>query len=206
MGKAKASVEGSHEGTTTDSVTKVALELDPSDVNDIIGALDEIGFKQFILIEDYLSLETQQDFAIALKAFHESSKLTFIIVGVWLDENRLIEFNGDLTERVLSVNADAWSEPQLSEVIGRGEKLLNVRFNPAFRSGLINGCFESVSIVQTACHKVVEDASITSTVGETAIVGAGLDAFSMIRDVVDKQSARYSGFLQKLAGGFQATS
>lgn len=73
-------------------------------MNDIIGALAEIGFEKFIVLEDfhYLSDEVQQDFAVALKAFHESSNLTFIVVGVWLDENRLVEFNGDLTERVLS--------------------------------------------------------------------------------------------------------
>ncbi|MEV5012549.1 hypothetical protein AB0K74_44980, partial [Streptomyces sp. NPDC056159] len=41
--------------------------------------------------------ETQKDFAVALKAFHESSSFTFIVVGVWLQENGLVQFNGDLS-------------------------------------------------------------------------------------------------------------
>ena len=206
--KAKAGGDAGYERKTGESTTTVALELDPADVNDVIGALAEIAFEQFIVLEDfhYLSDEVQQDFAVALKAFHESSKLTFIVVGVWLDENRLIEFNGDLTERVLSVNADAWSPPQLSEVIQLGESLLNIEFEPTFRDGLIKGCFESVSIVQTACHRVAEEAGISATVEDLTVIGDGVDAFELIRDVVDKQSARYSAFLQKLAGGFQDTS
>lgn len=32
-----------------------------------------------------------------MKAFHEGSDLCFIVVGVWLDENRLIQHNGDLS-------------------------------------------------------------------------------------------------------------
>ncbi len=208
IAKAKAGGDTGYEHTTSESITTVALELDPADVNDIIGALAEIAFEKFIVLEDfhYLSDEVQQDFSVALKAFHEASKLTFIIVGVWLDENRLIEFNGDLTERVLSVNADAWSEAQLSEVIALGEQFLNIEFDPTFRDGLVKGCFESVSIVQTACHRVAEEAGISATVDNHVVIGEGVDAFEVIHEVVDKQSARYSSFLQKLAGGFQDTT
>lgn len=81
---------------------------------------------------------------MALKAFHEHSPLCFIVVGVWLDENRLIQFNGDLTDRVIAVNADAWSLEQLVAVVDEGERLLNERFADDFKRGLVEGCFESV--------------------------------------------------------------
>jgi hypothetical protein len=207
---AKAEVGGDtgYEHSTTDEVTTVALELDPADVNDIIAGLVQIDFAKYIVLEDfhYLPDDTQLDFSVALKAFHESSKFTFIIVGVWLDENRLIEFNGDLTERVLSVNADAWSAVELSAVIAEGETLLNLEFHPALRAGLIEGCFESVSIVQTACHDIAEALGVTATLDERRVIGEGLDAVQVIRAVVDKQSARYGTFLEKLAGGFQETT
>ena len=183
VAKGKAGVDGGYERKTKDEVTWVTLELDPEDVNDIISALEEISFDRFIVLEDfhYLSDEVQLDFAVALKAFHESSKFTFIIVGVWLDENRLIQFNGDLTERVLSVNADAWDPDQLSEVVRLGEDLLNIEFDPTFRAGLIKGCFESVSVVQTACHQVVEAQGISATVPERVVVGADVDPHALIR-------------------------
>lgn len=57
--------------------------------NDIIRALKEISFGKYIIFEDfhYLPTETQEAFSVALKAFHEQSEHTFVIVGVWLDEN-----------------------------------------------------------------------------------------------------------------------
>lgn len=67
----------------TEATVRTPLELDPDDVNDIITALKSL--EKYVVLEDfhYLSTETQQDFAVALKAFHEQSHLTFIIIGVW---------------------------------------------------------------------------------------------------------------------------
>ena len=58
-------------------------------MNDIIAALNQINFKKFIVLEDfhYLPVETQKDFSVALKAFHENSDLCFIVIGVWLGKS-----------------------------------------------------------------------------------------------------------------------
>ena len=57
------------------------LEIAPEDVNDIISALNKINFTKYIVLEDfhYLPIETQKDFAVALKAFHENSRLCFLV-------------------------------------------------------------------------------------------------------------------------------
>lgn len=207
LAEAKGEVAGEAGSERSTSKTTQPLELDPLDVNDIISALDVAGFKKFIVLEDfhYLPEETQRDFSVALKAFHEQSKLCFIVVGVWLDENRLIGYNGDLTERLIAVNADAWSREQLSEVIAEGERLLNVQIDPIFRQELLNDCLESVSVVQEACHKICESAGVALTVEERVTVGEGIKATVVIHDVVEKQSARYNSFLQDVAAGFQPT-
>jgi len=85
------------DGEQTETTT-TSLEIDLSDVNDVIAALRQIDFKKHIVLEDfhYLAVEAQKDFAVALKAFHEASPFCFIIIGVWLEENRLIVYNGDL--------------------------------------------------------------------------------------------------------------
>ena len=114
-----AEASGEKEQTTSDAVTKHPLELDPEDVNDIISALND--FKKYIVLEDfhYLPIETQKDFAVALKAFHEQSTLCFMIVGVWLDESRLTVYNGDLTGRLIGINADKWSQACYQACIGQ---------------------------------------------------------------------------------------
>jgi hypothetical protein len=209
VGVAKIGSEIGSDSDQGDSVviTEVALELDPTDVNDIIRALEEIEFAKFIVLEDfhYLPVETQESFAIALKAFHEQSKLTFIIVGVWLDENRLVQYNGDLTGRVLSVDADAWSHEELLEVIASGEKLLNVSLDENFKQGLIEGSFESVYIVQEACYRLCVQSGVYETLETTRTIGGGVDVDNLVRSIVEDQSARYDAFLTNFSSGFQGS-
>lgn len=204
---AGAEVGGEDGGTEAVAIDEITLELDPGDVNDIIRALEEIDFDKYIVLEDfhYLPIETQEAFSVALKAFHEQSSFTFIVVGVWLDENRLIQFNGDLTGRVLSVDADAWSAQELAEVMAKGERLLNIQFHPGMRDALLSGCFDSVYIVQEACYRICIDAEVHSTCKDVLVVGETTDIPQLIRDVVSEQSARYGKFLDGFSGGLQET-
>lgn len=59
-----------------------------------------------------------------------------------------------------------------------------------FKRGLVAGCFESVSVVQVACHTVCAAAGIAATQDERILVGQGLDPSAIVKAVVDKQSAR----------------
>lgn len=196
-----ADAEGNKNTTTT------PLEMDVEDVNDVIAALKAIQFNQFIVLEDfhYLQVETQRDFAVALKAFHEASPFCFIIVGVWLDENRLIVYNGDLTGRIVSINADSWIDPDLRRVITAGEYLLNVSFHKPFVDELIAGCSESVYIVQEVCYQACKYSSVWQTLDEQKDIGQDLNVPQLIKDVVDEQSGRYNSFLVQFADGFQDT-
>lgn len=200
-------LEGEKERSTTVDVTTNPLELDPEDVNDVIAALKSIAFKKFIVLEDfhYLPYETQRDFAVALKAFHETSKITFIIVGVWLEDNRLIVYNGDLTGRVISINADKWSDTELRQVISDGGALLGVSFHPNFIDALLGGCLDSVYLVQEVCRRTCERSGVNSTVLDGRELGENIDVSALVKEVVDEQSARYTSFLDNFADGFQAT-
>jgi hypothetical protein len=210
LGVARIGADAGTESSTTEEIatTELALELDPADVNDIIRALQEVGFHRYIVLEDfhYLPTETQRAFASALKAFHEGSSLTFVVVGVWLDENRLIQYNGDLTGRVIAVDADAWSSEELASVIRSGEALLNIAFDEQTIDELLTGCFESVYIVQEACYRLCVNDGIALTQAEVRLVGEGANVDDLVRKIVEEQSARYDTFLSKFAEGFQETS
>ena len=197
---------GEKEKTTADAVTKHPLELDPEDVNDIIAALQD--FKQFIVLEDfhYLPIETQKDFAVTLKAFHEQSALCFLIVGVWLEESRLTVYNGDLTGRVIGINADKWSKPELEEVIEVGEQLLNIRFTDLFKAAVLAGALDSVYIVQEACYQACIKQNIHFTQDTSTSIGDGINVQEIIREVVNQQTGRYNSFITQFAAGFQDTA
>jgi hypothetical protein len=196
-----------YEKGTESKDVHVPLELDADDTNDIIRALSEISFARYIVLEDfhYLPDETQKDFSFALKTFHEKSRISFIIVGVWREENRLIGFNGDLTDRVLSVDVDTWTSDSLAEVIHAGGFLLNVQFDEEFVAGLLQRCFDSVHIVQEACRRVCREAGVMQTQESLTSVGNGVDIAKLVSGVVAEQAARYRGFLSRFADGFQET-
>lgn len=127
-------MDGEKQKSSSDDIKEAPLELDPIDVNEIITALINVQFDRWIVLEDfhYLPEQTQKDFAVALKAFHESSKFTFIIVGVWLQEDGMMHFNGDLSARVSTINADIWEHEELAEAVHEGERLLNIKFDAEF--------------------------------------------------------------------------
>jgi len=188
-------------------INKKNLELDPNDVNDVIRALKEIEFNRYIVIEDfhYLPEETQIDFSIALKAFHEASEICFIVVGVWLEEDRLTVHNGDLTGRVISINADLWTDGDLDELFYKSEALLNVSFAENFKTNIKSSCNGSIFLVQQLCHKACKDQSITSTVSSTVVVGEEFDVVSEIRSLLDNQNSRYYKFITDFSAGFDQT-
>ncbi len=191
-----------------DEIVKAPLELDPGDVNDIIQALKTVNFNKYIVLEDfhYLNTETQKDFSVALKAYHEESKFCFIIIGVWLEENRLTVYNGDLTGRIISINADRWEVGELKEVIASGEKLLNINFSDEFVTTVIKDCKGSVYILQEACYKCCVKYGINITSTDLIEIGNKRDAEKMILDVVSQQTGRFNSFITQFSDGFQTTT
>jgi hypothetical protein len=198
--------KGEKEKSVSEAVTTAPLELDPEDVNDIIGALS--NFRKYIVLEDfhYLPIESQKDFSVSLKAFHEQSRICFIIVGVWLEESRLTVYNGDLTGRVVGINADKWSNDELEKVITSGEFLLNVRFSRSFKDALLVGCLDSVYIVQEACYQACIQRNVHITQEKPTDIGTDINVNEIIREVVNQQTGRYNSFITQFAAGFQDTT
>lgn len=196
-------------GGKNDSITvkKAPLELDLADVNDVIRALTSINFKGFIALEDfhYLPEETQKKFAVALKAFHERSPYCFIVIGVWLEHDRLSVYNGDLAGRVTSISVDRWSSADLHRVIEKGEQLLNIELDATFKEELVQNALESVYIVQDVCNRACIDCGIYETQRERTVVRPKESARDLIKSIVDKEAARYGTFLQRFADGFRDT-
>lgn len=205
--KGKTSTSGEAEQGKLTETTLTNLEIDPEDVNDVIAALNAIDFKKYIVLEDfhYLSTETQKDFAVALKAFHEGSKFCFIIIGVWLEENRLIVYNGDLTGRVIAVDADKWTSNELLSVINKGAELLNIEFTKEFKETLVRESYDSVYIVQEVCAKACREKEISETQRQKLIIGNNLDVSELIKTVVNQQNGRYTSFIALFSEGFQDT-
>src|SRR5262249_31872341 len=91
----------------------INLEL-PQHVSDM---LREINSRKWVILENfhYLSEESQKQFAFDLRAFQELG-LRFVILGVWREKNRMVQFNGDLLDRLIEVPVEPWTEPDFRGV------------------------------------------------------------------------------------------
>ncbi|MFI7679560.1 hypothetical protein [Actinophytocola sp. NPDC049390] len=178
------------------------LTLDPSDANDVIAALRDAQFDKIVVLEDfhYLQPSTQQDFSVALKAYHDSGQIQVVIVGVWLDRNRLIQFNGDLSGRIESINVDNWTPESLAEVIKTGADIIGLDFDPSFSDSLIRESRNSVWIVQEICYSACQRSGVVSDQGGgRPTVGKGFDVQAAVADIVDSMSSRFLRMIAHVA-------
>lgn len=204
-----ASTEGKGEATESDETSTEVhrLDIDPGDVNDVIRLLGAMGFSKFIVLEDfhYLSAEVQKQIAVDLKAFHEKSAISFIVVGVWLESNRLVLYNGDLNGRVIPIDADSWTGEELIAVVDAGQKLLNFSFPNNVRSGLISACQGNVGILQESCFLMCEDSELYHTAAEHVTIGDTEQLDRIVGGIAAEQAGRYNNFIVDVAEGFQKT-
>lgn len=179
------------------------IDIDLRDVNDVIRALSVANCSKYIVLEDfhYLPEETQLNFAVALKAFHELSDYTFIIVGVWRNRESISMQNGDLEGRLITVDADKWTRDELLEVIQKGEQLMNIKIDRNFKEALVDSCFGSVFVVQEACAKVCDRSKVFNTQAELVTVGG--DVSEVVEDVINSNSSRYIDFIDRFSKGIR---
>ncbi len=192
LGGAGTEVKGEDKTTEAASTDSDYIEIDPGDVNDVIRILQEMNFSRFIVLEDfhYLSTDVQKQIAVDLKAFHEKSSISFIVVGVWLESNRLVLYNGDLNGRVIPIDADKWTGEELFEVIDAGQQLLNFEFEPTVRAGLIGACQGNVGMLQEACFLMCEDSDLFETTDNHPTFGSAAQLDRIVDGMASEQAGK----------------
>ena len=160
--------------------------MDPTDPNEVSRLLTNAGFHKYIVVEDfhYLEEEVQRSLAVDLKVFHENSKLIFLIVGVWLEANRLTMYNGDLSGRLSTINADVWSDADLRRVITAGEPLLSIEFPEEVKTALVSGCQNNVGLLQEVIFRVCEKYSVWKTQSKVRAIGTVDDVRNMLKGCI----------------------
>ena len=188
-------------------INKKGMELDAGNVNEIVEALNEISFKRYIILEDfhYLNENTQIDFSVALKAFLEDSDFSFIIIGVWLEEDRLTIHNGDLAGRIHSINADKWLDSDFDQLFEASEALLHIRFDDEFKKLVKKYSNGSIFLVQKICELACKKEKVYQTQINVVEVGKSFEVRSEIKKILESESGRYTKFLMDFSSGFAAT-
>ena len=208
LAKAKGEAETSGSKTTEDAAEARFIEFDASSATDVIRVLQEVGFDLWIVLEDfhYLDPDVQRQLASDLKTFFERSKISFIIVGVWLKANRLVVYNGDLAGRITSIPADTWSPEELAAVVRAGEPLLNLKFSGAVVDELVARSQRNVGLLQEACRQVCINRNIFRTTKDLIDVDSLPEVTAAYEYVADQLAARYANVISTFSEGLRTRS
>lgn len=197
LGIVKVDVAVDVGGNVNRKILQKEFEINFDDMGDVIEVLKASTDKKFIILDDFhtLTQTVQYSFASAVKAAFEDSDYTFVVVGVWRDDNRLVKLNGDLQGRVVDVPVAQWSRDELLEVIKKGEDLLKVRIDEDFKRKIVFACYGSVFIVQEACKRLCMRNDIYETQTFSNRIGNERAAEEILGEIAEEMTARYGTFI-----------
>jgi hypothetical protein len=154
----------------------------------------------------YLTDDVQRQLAFDLRTFEEMG-LRFVILGVWRERNRLVQYNGDLQDRIAEVPVEPWETPDFQRIVDVGSGILRVTFSPEVCARIFAEAHGSVAVVQELLKKVCERAGINESVPaeKQAIHLADLAQLqNAIQDKVAEYAARHVRSLESIAAGSRA--
>ena len=152
------------------NIKETYIEYNLALAQDLSELLQSNGINKYVVLENfhYLTLEVQETLAYDLRIFQDHH-IIFIVLGIWREANRLIQYNGDLLDRVTEVPVEPWEKADFYRVIEKGEQLLNVDFSEV-KDSLIEDSFDSVGVVQEICKLCCINAGVHSTVTDKVII------------------------------------
>ncbi|MDO1495481.1 hypothetical protein HND72_12935 [Pseudomonas putida] len=203
FGKGEAETKGEAKSTTKDGSTTKTIEFNlavAQDVGELLLYVD--GGNKFYVLENfhYLQDEVQQQLAFDLRTFEEMG-IRFIILGVWRERNRLVQYNGDLQDRIAEVPVEPWETSDFERIIQAGSPLLRVSFSDEIRTKIFEEAHGSVAVVQELLKKICETFGISETCTEPQDIDDMSFLERSIRLKVEEYSARHIRSLESIAAG-----
>lgn len=173
--------------TSTYKTVEYNLEI----AQDLSELLRNYRFEKRIILENfhYLSEGTQKQLAIDLRVF-EDYNILFIVLGIWREKNRLVQYNGDLLDRLIELPVEPWLEDDLLEIAIKGGKLLNVSFCEIIHD-LLSTTFDSVGVFQELCKEICFAAGVTETSSEFVVFRNDHLATAIKKKLEDYSSRHY---------------
>ncbi|MGQ3850525.1 hypothetical protein [Pseudomonas capsici] len=187
-GRAEVAVENEKTYRLEDKYEEIELNLDLPD--DVASLMVRLGEKKTIILENfhYLPENVQRDFAFDLRTFHDL-KIRFVILGVWKEANRLIQFNGELQDRVAEVPVEPWHEADFLRIVAKGEPELNIQFSRVLVQECVDNAFKSVGVFQELLKATCLEFDILETQSQQLFV----DDMGMVARAIARKSEDYSG-------------
>lgn len=174
------------------------LEL-PQDIFDLYV---QTGEEKYVVLEDfhYLSDSVQKQLAFDLRTFQELG-MRFIILGVWKEKNRLIQFNGDLQDRIAEIPVEPWDETEFISVAKKGANELNVEFSEDIINKLYVESLGSIGVFQELIKTLCLENGVLYTQKTKKYISDKRTLYSAIKIKIEDYSSRHVRALEDIAKG-----
>lgn len=170
------------------------------DIGELLLKVD--GHKKYHILENfhYLTDVVQRQLAFDLRTFEEMG-IRFIVLGVWREKNRLVQYNGDLQDRLAEVPVEPWKKEDFQRVIVKGENLLNLKFSDEIKNRILDEAHGSVAVVQELLKVTCEQAGVKEKADSLVEITDLNFLLSAIKYKVQEYSSRHVRSLESIATG-----
>ena len=206
FGKGESEAKGEVKAGASQNETRQTIEFNLANAQDVGELLFKVDGKEvFYVLENfhYLSDDVQRQLAFDLRTFEEMG-LRFVILGVWRERNRLVQYNGDLQDRVAEIPVEPWEVSDFRKIVDKGAPLLRINFSNAVTTRIFEEAHGSVAVVQELLKKVCEKCGVLQTLNEQIEINDLDMVRQAIEDKVAEYAARHIRSLESIAAGSRA--
>ncbi len=131
------------------------MQLTPQRLTDFLGAAGVIW-----IIEDFhkVLLEERQKLSQILKIFVDASnrypKVKVIAIGAVGTAREIVNYDSELTNRIAEIHVPLLNKTELEDIMLKGEKLLNIDFEPKIHTDIIRFSNSLAAICHHLCFSI----------------------------------------------------
>jgi hypothetical protein len=164
---------------------------------DFVRLFSDLGYGQgaerdktlYLVIDDFHRLPDgiQEKIASLAKMLFDSSNVVLIVVGIWVEENKLSSLCAELMGRCVDINCNLWSNDNLLEVVNNGCQMLNVEFPQGLPESIVRYSYGNVFVVQESCKETCNVANIRESQENTTVIEKTINALEIVNIVTSRE-------------------
>lgn len=193
FGEGEANASGGGKAGTKDQRTSKTIPFNLAVAQDVAELLKAMDFSKKIVLENfhYLAEEKQRQLSFDLRSFQEMGIL-FVILGVWRQKDKLRIYCPDLTDRVVDVPVEPWTEDEFKRVAVEGCKHLNIEITRPVVQKCIDNSFGSIGVFQ----ELMKQTCIAAGVAERG-AAVKLDSVALADQAISEKATQYGATHQQ---------
>jgi hypothetical protein len=202
FGEGEVSVSGGLKSADKHQMTSKTIPFNLAVAQDVAELLKEVNFQKKIILENfhYLTEEKQRQLSFDLRSFQEMG-IIFVVLGVWRNKDKLRIYCPDLTDRVVDIAVEPWTDDEFRQVAAEGANRLNVKFDPAVIERCIDSSFGSIGVFQELVKQTCVAAAVQEWKFLTQKITDIAHADKAIQEKADQYGASHQQALELIASG-----